>query len=242
MSGLARVFADAGRLGYGLQALLPSARLPGGCGNAEGFSHLWLVCNAGARVQRRWLAGRDPESLLPVGADPAPGSCGPLDDFCRAELGGLLGGRGHRFLYPRAAAEPQAPLVAILAAAGLHRPSPLMQALHWRFGTWWAVRALIAVNAGAGEMIPDAVAEPLGVDPCPGCDRPCIRACPAGAVGPGSWHWRRCTAYRLEAGSACRRDCPARVACPVGAAFRYPVEVRAYHYGISRRFLEGRRT
>jgi len=239
VSGLAPVFADAGRLGYGLQALLVAGCLPRGSGDTGGFSHLWLVCSTGAMVQRRWLAGREPGPLVSAGAGPAPGSCGPLDDFCRAELGGLLGGRGHRFLYPRAAEEPQAPLVAVLEAAGLHRPSPLMQALHRRFGAWWAVRALIAVDAGAGEMIPGAMAEPLGADPCQGCDRPCARACPAGAVGPGGWDWRRCTTYRLEAGSACTRDCPARVACPVGAAFRYPVEVRAYHYGVSRRFLEG---
>lgn len=220
--------AWAAHLGYGLQCVLPASAVPALAAAVAPFSAIWLVCNTGPAVQQRWRAGRDLSACLADNAATGAGSCGPLDDFCRAELVMLLDGQVHRVLHPQPASEPPLPLLTLLAAAGWLRPGPFMNTLHARYGSWWAVRAVIALDAEADASLPA-----LGATPCTDCPAPCVSACPAGAVGSAGWDAHRCLAQRTAPDSACAARCPARESCPAGRDWRYDAPTIAYHYAAS---------
>lgn len=241
MNGLAPESADASdafaairrqaaALGYGLQAMLPAAAMP--LPAVAPHTALWLVCNTGDAVQRRWRGERAVGTLLADNAAASLEACGPLDDHCRAELVALLGALPHRVLYPQPARAAPLPLLAVLAAAGWLRPGPFMNTLHARYGSWWAVRALIALDA-----TPDPAPDPLGDAPCTGCEAPCVTACPAAAVTMSGWDALRCLPERSAAGSPCANRCPAREICPAGRDWRYEPATIAYHYGASQQTL-----
>ncbi len=102
-------------------------------------------------------------------------------------------------------------------------------------GPWWALRgALLTVLA-----VPPSA--PAGESPCTPCPAPCEAACPAGAVHKSGFDWRACADFRLAPHSPCRSTCLARLACPVGPAFRYDAAAIAHHYTASLRELEAAR-
>lgn len=226
MPEFAALQARARALGYGLQTVLAADCCPE---LAHGFSAIWLLANTGDAVQQRWLAGESVAHKLQQDAHSAPHSAGPLDDFCRAELGTLLATQAHHWLFPQPYGEPLAPLVKWLQAAGWWQPGPFMNSLHPRYGSWWAVRAVIALDAAPSGAQPAFTAQP-----CLDCPAPCVNACPAQAVAYSrAWDWQRCGQYRLAQDSACTSDCLARLACPLGAEWRYHAAVREYHYRAS---------
>ena len=122
---------------------------------------------------------------------------------------------------------------ALGALAGLGRPSLVGVLVHPEFGPWIALRAAI--------LVPDEVDAPRpadGFDPCPTCvERPCIAACPAGAVGPGGWDVPRCIAHRLAAETNCAAGCTARIECVYGRAHRQSPEELAFHQAAARRTM-----
>jgi len=101
--------------------------------------------------------------------------------------------------------------------AGWHHASPFMVGIDREWGSWFAYRALAVADT---HFAPSAVQE--SAHPCAGCaHKACVGACPAGALDGGSLDFARCVAYRKQAGSLCKANCVARVACPVGAEHRY---------------------
>lgn len=98
-------------------------------------------------------------------------------------------------------------------------------------GPWWALRGALLT---ALEWPP---CPPQGKSPCTACPAPCVTACPAGAVAKTGFVWETCARYRLDA-TPCRETCLARLACPVGTAFRYDADAIAHHHRASLRELE----
>lgn len=98
-------------------------------------------------------------------------------------------------------------------------------------GPWWALRGALLTTLA---WPPDP---PQGESPCTACPAPCVAACPAGAVAKAGFAWEACADYRLS-GPTCRETCLARLACPVGAAFRYDADAIAHHHRASLRELE----
>jgi epoxyqueuosine reductase len=114
-------------------------------------------------------------------------------------------------------------------------PAPFGVALDARAGPWWALRgALLTALEGPADA-------PLGENPCVTCPAPCVTACPAGAVSRRGFDWEACGEFRLG-GPTCRETCLARLACPVGPAYRYDADAIAFHYRGSLRELEKLRT
>ena len=169
---------------------------------------------------------------------------GPLDAFTRAvvmhavESPGLDLGGPPRVAFPFEDEPLALSFVHLAECAGLGRRSLLGVLVHPEFGPWMALRAAL--------LLPFAVDAPRpadGFDPCPSCvERPCIAACPAGAVGPGGWDVPRCAAYRLSAthGDGCDVGCHARIACVLAPEHRYPPDALAFHQASARAAMAAR--
>jgi len=86
------------------------------------------------------------------------------------------------------------------------------------------------VPAPAAESGPDG--SPVSRSPCAGCvDRPCLEACPAGAIGAEGYDVERCKRYLVahHDGACMTGGCLARRACPVGVEYRY-APAQAHHH------------
>jgi epoxyqueuosine reductase len=115
------------------------------------------------------------------------------------------------------------------ALAGWHRPSPFWVGVDAEWGSWFAYRAVVLADTA----LPVTTRRNTNT-PCDVCsDKPCISACPAGALASeqtGPWRLQTCLAFRQQPQSPCLDRCLARNACPVGEEYRYTDQQIAYHY------------
>ncbi len=135
---------------------------------------------------------------------------------------------GHRcrIIFP---GEQAIGLQALGELAGWHQPSPIMVGVDKDWGSWYAYRAVALADTHFVASSPLA-----NRSPCPTCSaRPCVKACPAGALADGRFDLEACSRYRLQAGSPCALGCLARQACPAGAEHRYRPEQIAHSYSRS---------
>jgi len=164
----------------------------------------------------------------------------PLDGFTVARVRQIASevfddpaGTSWRVLFPFAQEPPVLPFQELGMAAGLPAPGPLGLQIHPTFGPWWAYRALLLSAQPLPEALGRRGSSPSVGDPCGSCTKPCVEACPAGAVAASGFAFVPCSARRLEDGSPCARTCVARAACPVGTAERYGVAQLAFHMDAS---------
>ena len=101
-------------------------------------------------------------------------------------------------------------------AAGFGIVSPVSgMVLHPEFGPWMKVRAAVLLEGRPFGAVRDASLS-ARFKPCCSCDRPCVSACPSGALdGLGGNDRAQCADHRAVGG--CASLCSARGACPVGA-------------------------
>jgi hypothetical protein len=167
----------------------------------------------------------------------------PLDAFTRAvvmdavESPGLDLGGPPRVAFPFEDEPLALSFVHLAECAGLGRRSLVGVLVHPEFGPWFALRAAL--------LLPFALDAPRpadAFDPCPGCvERPCIAACPGGAVGSGGWDAPRCAGHRLSGvGDGCDAGCHARVACVLAPEHRYRPEALAFHQAAARAAMAAR--
>lgn len=101
--------------------------------------------------------------------------------------------------------------------AGWHHASPFMVGVDAHWGSWFAYRVVIVADT----ELPSSEVSDMG-HPCSICAaKPCITACPAGALESGRMDLAACHRHRLAPNSSCALACLARQACPVGAEHRY---------------------
>lgn len=188
-------------------------------GEHQGFRQLLLLGHGGRRL---W------ECVQKAGL----GGAHPIDDYtvrCVENwLASHLPGKPWRILYPG----PQpVGLQALGRLAGWHHASPFMVGIDAGWGSWFAYRALVLVDADLPLSLP--------VDhghPCTSCaEQACIAACPASAAHPDHFRLDRCLGFRGNDNSACRDTCLSRLACPVGAEHRYSTEQMRHSYAQSLR-------
>ena len=166
-----------------------------------------------------------------LAADPAAGRVAdPLDAFTRQVVGEAIAPLHDelgtaRVVFPFELHPLAVSFVHLAECAGLGRRSLLGILVHPEYGPWMALRAAI--------LVPFALSAPRpadGFDPCPTCvERPCITACPVGAVGPSGWDVPRCAAHRIAAPDDCGSGCHSRIACVYGREHRYPSDAMAFH-------------
>jgi hypothetical protein len=156
----------------------------------------------------------------------------PVDHFSthlsQTFLRDYLGNPPHLRLYPLT--EYMVPLQQLGELAGWCRPSPLGLGISPIYGLWFAYRAAFLVDAD----LPLTAFVPA-ISPCDTCaDKPCITACPPGAVRlVEGFDVFTCSHFRLEEHSPCHDRCLARLACPVAPEHRYSLAQVQYHYGRS---------
>ena len=153
----------------------------------------------------------------------------PIDDYSRrtvaACLGARLGERHWRIVYP---GDSPLGLQRLGELAGWHHASPFMVGIDAEWGSWFAYRAVVLADSD----FPVSVAE-TRPHPCAACRaRPCVAACPAGALHDG-FALAACSDFRLEAGSPCAEGCLARLACPLGVQHRYDAAQIRHSYARS---------
>ena len=171
----------------------------------------------------------------------ADASADPVDTYSRSVtqkiIDSHLSGWNNRLLYPGDAAIP---LQKIGAACGWARPSRLGISIDPGVGTWFAFRCVFVTScplpADAPASCPDV---------CSSCDAPCVQQCPVSAPGAiGAFDLDACVSNRLAPASPCAQQCLARLACPVGADYRYSDDAMRYFYRRSldalRRYAAGR--
>lgn len=226
-SGIARL-ASAG---LNLCAILDTATLPetavrmmvdSGVPLAD-YRRLVLFGHGGRRLwdalQARGMNGPDPIDHYSI-------TC--ARDFIRHALGDPPVYR----LYPEA--PHLVPLQQLGAAAGWSAPSPLGSGIHPVYGVWFAYRAAFLVDADL-----PLLSDPPAPDRCAACGaKPCIAACPPGAVQVTAVDIERCARHRLRPSSPCADRCLARLACPYFPEHRYSEAQLQYHYRHSLRTLQ----
>ncbi len=168
----------------------------------------------------------------------AAGSGGdnPIDDYsvqaieqCFAEH---LPSHRYRIIYP---GEQLVGLQQLGKLAGWHHAAPFMVGIDSEWGTWYAYRAVILADT---DFCPSRAVDRNS--PCTSCHaKPCITACPAGAMDDGSFALEKCIAYRKSDESRCKHTCLARIACPVGSEHRYDDDQMRHSYSISLAMIKG---
>jgi len=121
----------------------------------------------------------------------------PLDAYTMVVIESRLppllqsAGVAESILYPFDFEREPVSFMHLGAVAGLGTRSLLGVLVHPEFGPWIALRAALLLNV---EIEPTPV---VPFDPCGGCgDKPCITACPAGAVSERGWDVPACATYR----------------------------------------------
>ncbi len=113
--------------------------------------------------------------------------------------------------------------------AGWHHAAPFMVGIDPEWGSWYAYRAVVLADT---DFRPSRAVDRNS--PCTSCQaKPCITACPAGAMDGGSFALEKCIAYRRSDESRCKHTCLARIACPVGSEHRYDDDQMRHAYSIS---------
>lgn len=196
-----------------LQSQLRQGNVP-----LDDFSHLLLTGHGGRLF---W------EKLQEAGMETAD----PVDTFSTQLttqfIRDYLGNPPHLLLYPFG--DYLVPLTQLGEWAGWSHPSPLGQGIHAHFGVWFAYRTAVLLNGSF-----PATPRLQNSSPCQNCvDKPCITACPAGAVQEAGFQMSPCINFRLRTHSPCADRCLARMACPVAPEHRYTLPQIQYHYGHS---------
>jgi ferredoxin len=160
-------------------------------------------------------------AAAPEGRDGAPD---PVDRFSRRVIGRMACDLGAKALFPFGG-PPWRPFYAWALRSGRAWPSPVRLLVHDRAGLMISYRGAIALRSRI------ALPAPLAEPPCAGCARPCLGACPVGALGPEGYDVPACRAHVASPeGAACRTGgCRVRMACPPAAAFGLPEAQRAHH-------------
>ncbi len=157
----------------------------------------------------------------------------PLDDWSREVICEVAADCSARAVFP--SDKPWLPFQQwAIRAEGL-KPSPLGILIHPEFGLWHAYRGALLFDEVIGLRRP-----PKPRHPCDDCkDKPCLITCPVSAISPSVYDVAACSGHASGAdGGMCRNTgCIARNSCPVGAKYRYPTEIQAFHMAA---FLENR--
>ena len=147
----------------------------------------------------------------------------PIDRWSARAIGSIAGTCGGRALLPFG--DPPRPFIGWALRSGRAWSSPVGLLVHDQAGLMVSFRG--AVLLAERRELP-----PPGSSPCGACaDRPCLLACPVGALTGDGYRLDSCHEYLdTPAGSECMSSgCAVRRICPISQSYgRQPVQ-SAYH-------------
>ena len=151
----------------------------------------------------------------------------PLDRWTRSVIEPIASSVDGLALFPFAG-PPYWPFQRWAERAEGVRQSPIGIQIHPQFGLWHAYRAAILLRGTI------SLPQREQAHPCDTCvDRPCLTHCPVNAFTSTGYAVDRCVdhvvALQNESGSCREVGCLARLACPVGTAWRYRPEHARFH-------------
>ncbi len=149
----------------------------------------------------------------------------PLDAWSEQVIGAAADQLGGRAVFP--SQKPFLPFQQWAMHAEDLKPSPLGILIHPVYGLWHAYRGAIIFDDEI--LIQEGNEQSHPCDLCIG--KPCLSACPVGAFSGQGYDLAACkTHLGGVAGEACMNGgCLARLACPVGAEFRYGEAQMRFH-------------
>ncbi len=152
------------------------------------------------------------------------GTADPVDRWSRRTIGRMACDLGGKAFFPFGG-PPHQPFYAWALRSGRAFASPVTLLVHDRAGLFVSYRGAIAL----GERL---ALPATGASPCDGCAaRPCLGACPAGALTGRGYDVPACHGFLdRAAGNNCLTDgCVTRRACPLSQAYGRLAEQSAYH-------------
>ncbi len=147
----------------------------------------------------------------------------PVDRWSRRVIGRVACDLRAKALFPFGG-PPWRPFYSWALRSGQAWESPVRLLVHERAGLWTSYRGALALK--------QAVDLPPATRPCDSCgSRPCLTACPAGALTGAGYDVPRCHEFLdTAAGADCRHGgCIVRRACPVSQSYGRVAKQSAYH-------------
>jgi epoxyqueuosine reductase len=158
-----------------------------------------------------------------VQAQPEWGGPDPIDRWSRRVIGGIACDLGAKALFPFGG-PPWHPFYQWALRTGQVWDSPVRLLVHADQGLMVSFRGALALKQVVA--LPD-----LAVRPCDACAKPCLTACPAGALTGAGYDVPRCHQFLDTApGQNCMdQGCAVRRACPLSQTYARMPDHSAYH-------------
>lgn len=152
------------------------------------------------------------------------GAADPIDRWSRRVIGRIACDLGAKALFPFGG-PPYHPFYQWALRTGRVWDSPVRMLVHAEQGLLISFRGALA--------LPQKLKLPPTVQkPCEACDKPCLTACPPGALTAAGYDVPACHAYLASDTRDCMKSgCVVRRACPVAMGYARMPEQSAYHMG-----------
>lgn len=151
------------------------------------------------------------------------GAADPMDRWSMRVLNDLAQAFGAQAFFPFGASPPH-PFFTWALASGRAQSSPVQWLIHPDQGLWLSFRGALGFSTML-DMPPPAP------PPCADCARPCISACPVGALTDKGYDVPACHAFldTLDGADCMTNGCAVRRVCPVSQAFGRDPDQSAFH-------------
>ena len=176
------------------------------------------------------LVGNIGSSYWPVfsqSSEYRDGKPDPLDRWSRRVAEQVAKAIGASAIYPFEG-PPYYPFLQWAKRAEPLSHSPMGLMIHSNYGLWHSYRFGLLLSEAKAPDTPGISVE----SPCLNCDgQPCLHRCPVDAFSNGGYDVDSCAAYLRQTSDArCHQEgCLARLACPVGDAYRYDTAQHTFH-------------
>ena len=169
------------------------------------------------------IGPKEPGFWLHLQAQPEWNGPDPVDRWSRRVIGRVACDLGAKALFPFGG-PPYQPFYSWALRTGRVWDSPVKLLVHATQGLMVSFRGALALP----QTIP---LPPPAIQPCAACAKPCLTACPAGALTGAGYDVPLCHAHLSQpAGTDCMtRGCLVRSTCPAGAGYARMPSQSAYH-------------